>query len=64
MSSASNHKKRSRRGYKLTRSSMAPSNSPLISRGKREQRKAFREYMKKLKERFTPTVTRPRKGDA
>lgn len=61
MSSASNHKRRSRRGYKLTCSSMAPSNSPLISRGKREQRKAFREYMKNLKERFTPTVTRPRK---
>lgn len=61
MSSASNHKKRSRRGYKLTRSSMAPSNSPLISRDKYAQRKAFREYMKKLKERFAPAVTRPRK---
>lgn len=54
MSSASNHKKRSRRGYKLTRSVMAPSNSPLISRGKREQRKAFRVFMAKLFQRTNP----------
>ena len=61
MSSATNHKRRSRRGYKLTRSGMAPSNSPLISRDKYAKRKAFREYMKKLAERFAPTVTKPRK---
>ena len=33
MSSASNHKKRSRRGYKMTRSFLAPKNSPLIITG-------------------------------
>ena len=61
MSYAINHKKRSRRGYKMQRSVLAPGNSPLISRDKYEQRKSFREYMKKVKQRFT--VTRSRKGD-
>lgn len=45
MSSATNHKKRSRRGYKMQRSVLAPANSPLISRDKYEQRKSFREFM-------------------
>lgn len=54
MSSASNHKRRSRRGYKLTRSSMAPSHSPLISRGKYEQRKSFRDFMAKMFQRTNP----------
>lgn len=31
MSSANNHKKRSRRGYKMQRSFLADKNSPLIS---------------------------------
>jgi hypothetical protein len=48
MSSATNHKKRSRRDYKMQRSVLAPSNSPLISRDKREQRKSFREFMAKM----------------
>ncbi len=59
MSSAINHKKRSRRGYKMQRSVLAPANSPLISRDKYEQRKSFRDFMRSLKKRFT--VTRSRK---
>ena len=61
MSSAINHKKRSRRGYKMQTRFLAPSNSKLISQDKHEQHKSFREYMKKVKQRFT--VTRSRKGD-
>jgi hypothetical protein len=48
MSSATNHKKRSRRGYKMQRSVLAPANSPLISRDKYEQRRKFREFIKKM----------------
>lgn len=48
MSSAINHKKRSRRGYKMQRSVLAPGNSPLISRDKYQQRKAFWEFMAKM----------------
>lgn len=51
MSSANNHKKRSRRGYKMQRSVLAPANSPLISRDKYKQRKAFREFMAKIFQR-------------
>ena len=48
MSSAINHKKRSRRGYKMQQSFLAPKSSPLISQSKYEQRKSFRETMAKL----------------
>ena len=48
MSSAINHKKRSRRGYKMQRSVLAPHNSPLISTDKKEQRRNFREFMAKM----------------
>lgn len=48
MSSAINHKKRSRRGYKMQRTYLAPSNSPMISTDKKERRKTFREFMAKL----------------
>lgn len=58
MSSAINHKKRSRRGYKMQRTVLAPGNSPLISRDKYERRKTFREFMAGLFRR-----TNNRKGD-
>ena len=48
MSSAINHKKRSRRGYKMQRTYLAPKHSPLISTDKKQQRKTFREFMAKL----------------
>lgn len=48
MSSAINHKKRSRRGYQMQKSFLAPKQSPLISRDKYERRKAFRKFMAKL----------------
>ena len=48
MSSAINHKKRSRRGYKMQRSVLAPQNSPMISIDKKAQRKKFRETMAKM----------------
>ena len=59
MSSATNHKKRSRRGYKMQRTVLAPQQSPLISREKKEQRKTFRTFMKKLFQR-----TKGRKGES
>ena len=52
MSSATNHKKRSRRGYKMQRSVLAPSNSPLISTDKKEQRREFRKFMAKMFKRM------------
>lgn len=58
MSSAINHKKRSRRGYKMLKSCLAPGNSPLISRDKYEQRKSFRDFMAKMFQR-----TNHRKGE-
>lgn len=48
MSSAINHKKRSRRGYKMQKSYLAPKHSPLISNTMKEQRRAFREFMAKM----------------
>jgi hypothetical protein len=48
MSSAINHKKRSRRGYKMQRTYLAPKHSPLISMDKKQQRKTFRERVQKL----------------
>lgn len=48
MSSAINHKKRSRRGYKMQRSVLAPKNSPMISTDKKQKRRAFREFMAKM----------------
>lgn len=51
MSSSINHKKRSRRGYKMQKTILAPSNSPLISRDKYKQRKSFREFMAKMFQR-------------
>ena len=48
MSSAINHKKRSRRGYQQ-RKIMAPAHSPLIAADKYAQRKRFREFVKRLK---------------
>ena len=48
MSSASNHKKRSLRGYKMQRTVLAPKHSPLISMDKKNQRRAFREFMAKM----------------
>ncbi len=48
MSSAINHKKRSRRGYKMQRTHLAPKQSPMISTYKKEQRRAFREFMAKM----------------
>ena len=51
MSSAINHKKRSRRGYKMQKTVLAPGNSPLISRDKYNQRKTFREFMAKMFQR-------------
>lgn len=49
MSSAINHKKRSRRGYERQRSVLAPAHSPLIAADKYAQRKRFREFVKRLK---------------
>jgi hypothetical protein len=49
MSSAINHKKRSRRGYQQQRKIMAPAHSPLIAADKYAQRKRFREFVKRLK---------------
>ena len=48
MSSAMNHKARSRRGYKMQRSVLAPKHSPLISTDKKNQRRKFREFMAKM----------------
>ena len=48
MSSAINHKKRSRRGYRMQRTYLAPKHSPLISMDKKQQRKSFRERVQKL----------------
>ena len=48
MSSAINHKKRSRRGYTMQRSVLAPKHSPLISMDKKKQRRTFREFMAKM----------------
>ena len=44
MSSAINHKKRSRRGYQRKRTVLAPSHSPLIAAEKRSLRKLFRHW--------------------
>lgn len=49
MSSAINHKKRSRRGYQQQRKIMAPAHSPLIAADKYAQRKRFHEFVKRLK---------------
>lgn len=49
MSSAINHKKRSRRGYKRQRSVLAPAHSPLIAADKYAQRKRFRDWLKKIR---------------
>ena len=49
MSSAINHKKRSRRGYRQKRTVLAPAHSPLIAADKYAQRKRFREFVKRLK---------------
>ena len=48
MSSAINHKKRSRRGYGRQRSVLAPAHSPLIAEDKYAQRKRFREFIKRM----------------
>lgn len=49
MSSAINHKKRSRRGYQRQRTVLAPAHSPLIAADKYAQRKRFREFVKRMK---------------
>jgi hypothetical protein len=49
MSSADNHKKRSRRGYQRQKTILAPTHSPLIAADKYAQRKRFREFVKRLK---------------
>lgn len=48
MSSATNHKKRSRRGYKMQRTYLAPKHSPLISQDNKKKRKLFRYMMSRL----------------
>lgn len=48
MSSAINHKKRSRRGYERQRTVLAPAHSPLIAADKYAQRKRFREFIRRM----------------
>lgn len=48
MSSADNHKARSRRGYKKTRMIMAPRHSPMIAHDKRRERKIYRSSISQL----------------
>lgn len=48
MSSAINHKKRSRRGYKRQCSVLMPAHSPLIAADKYAQRKRFREFIRRM----------------
>lgn len=53
MSSAINHKKRSRRGYSMQKSVLTPKKSPLISRTNYSLRKKFREFLKNFFRRIT-----------
>ena len=47
MSSAINHKKRSRRGYQQQKTVLAPAHSPLIATENRRLRKLFRRWFGK-----------------
>ena len=53
MSSAINHKKRSRRGYKMKRTHLAPKSSPLISQYRKNSRRVFGATMAKLFRRMS-----------